>query len=315
LAQAVDRGVDLVQLARSFLGVLHDLEIVALVPDVADIIDATPEELAEMKRLAESAPRGLVTSLFDRWARATEDAARSQTPRLLLEMAIVDLCFAEPLLPLGDLLERLEKMECNLAASGGGTAPAPPRGGDARPRLAVVPPSPGPAPVGEARARKDAPAEAQLQAASALRAPATGPVAPLAALPPETDIAEVWRHVRESFAYRPALAAALDHAEVATWEGGLVTLIFDEKLALDQTAKSKAEIDRVISQITGSQTRIALKEGSARTAKSLLRSEVGREAESAIVAQHQRENEAREHPMIRRTQELFGVTPRDIKTQ
>ncbi|HEY5282887.1 MAG TPA: DNA polymerase III subunit gamma/tau, partial [Polyangia bacterium] len=69
LAEAVDRGVDLVQLARSFLGLLHDLEVVALVPDAADLIDATPEEIGAATKLTQNAPRGLFTSLFDRWAR------------------------------------------------------------------------------------------------------------------------------------------------------------------------------------------------------------------------------------------------------
>jgi hypothetical protein len=134
-------------------------------------------------------------------------------------------------------------------------------------------------------------------------------------LSPESDIAGVWRRVRESFGHRPSIAAALDHAEVASWEGGMVTLLFDQKFALDQTTKSKTEIERILSQITGSQTHIALQVGSARTAKTLVRSEVGREAEAAEIEQRQRESEARQHPMVRKAQELFGTTPKEIKTQ
>ncbi len=297
LADAVDRGVDLVQLARGFLGLLHDLEIAALVADAADLIDATPEEIADARKLTEKTPRGLVTSLFERWARAVEDAARSQTPRLIIEMALVDLCFAEPLLPLGDLLERLEKLEGRLGSSA--PAPSAPRAGEARPRLAVVPKTPVAAPP---------PSTAAAPTASAT-------AIPVAALAPESDIAGVWRRVRESFGHRPSLAAALDHAEVAGWEGGMVSLLFDQKFALDQTAKSKVEIERVLSQITGSQTHIALQVGSARSAKTLVRSEVGREAEAADIEQRQRESEARQHPMIRKAQELFATTPKEIKTQ
>lgn len=302
LADAVDRGVDLVQLARSFLGLLHDLEIAALVPDAADLIDATPEELAEARKLTEKTPRGLVTSLFERWARAVEDGARSQTPRLIIEMALVDLCFAEPLLPLGDLLERLEKLEGRLGSSG--VAPAAPRGGEPRPRLAVVPKAPTPTMAPPSAAPGPTP-----------QAPTTATTIPSTPLSPESDIAGVWRRVRESFGHRPSIAAALDHAEVASWEGGMVTLLFDQKFALDQTMKSKAEIERILSQITGSQTRITLQVGTARAATTLLRSEVGREAEAADIEQRQRESEARQHPMIRKAQELFGTTPKEIKTQ
>jgi len=285
VAHVIDRGVDLMQMARAFLGFLHDLEILTAVPDAEDLIDATAEEIAETKGLAGKASKGLVTALFDRWARAVEEAARSQTPRLLLEMALVDLCNAEPLLPLGDLLDRLEKLEGRLG--GAGALPARPAPPESRPRGAV---------------RQSAPAPV------AAPAPAAAPP-----LPPDSDIAEVWRRVRESFGHRPAMAAALDHAEVGGWEGGAVTLQFSQKFALDQTAKFKPEVERVLTQITGTATRVELKMSTGKLLP-LLRSEVGREAEAAQLDQHQRETEAREHPMIRKAQELFGVAPKEIKT-
>jgi hypothetical protein len=141
---------------------------------------------------------------------------------------------------------------------------------------------------------------------------ASVPAAPQA-LSPDTDVGEVWRRVRESFGHRPAVAAALDHAEVSGWEGGAVTLQFSQKFALDQTAKFKPEVERALSQITGTATRVDLKMASGKVLP-LLRSEVGREAEAAQLDQHQRETEAREHPMIRKAQELFGVAPKEIKT-
>jgi hypothetical protein len=123
----------------------------------------------------------------------------------------------------------------------------------------------------------------------------------------------VWRRVRESFGHRPAMAAALDHAEVGGWEGGAVSLQFSQKFALDQTARFKAEVERALTQITGTATRVELKMATGKVLP-LVRSEVGREAEAAQVDQHQRETEAREHPMIRKAQELFGVAPKEIKT-
>jgi DNA polymerase III subunit gamma/tau len=283
VADAVDRGVDLMQMARAFLGFLHDIELVGAIPDAQDLIDATAEEAAEIKTLASKAGKGLASSLFDRWARAVEEAARSQTPRLLLEMALVDLCNAEPMLPLGDLLDRLEKLEGRL---GGAGAPARPTSSE-RPR--------------------NAPPARQ----SAMSSPTTSPAAP--SLSPHSDIAEVWRRVRESFGHRPAVAAALDHAEVGGWEGGAVSLQFSQKFALDQTARFKAEVERALTQITGTATRVELTMATGKVLP-MVRSQVGREAEAAQVDQHQRETEAREHPMIRKAQELFGVAPKEIKT-
>jgi hypothetical protein len=49
--------------------------------------------------------------------------------------------------------------------------------------------------------------------------------------------------------------------------------------------------------------------------QALLRSSVTREAEATLAEQRQRESEARQHPMIRKAQELFGTPPKEIKTQ
>ena len=152
IARAADRGVDLGQLGRSFLGFLRDLEVVASVKpapgvELADLIDATPEEIDEVKGLAERAGAGLTTVLFDRWARAVDEASRLPVPRLLYEMAAIDLCAAEPLVPLGDLLQRLDELEGRLrgtrpaaaGATGGGSAPAP---GPAAPKSKPAPAGP-----------------------------------------------------------------------------------------------------------------------------------------------------------------------------
>ncbi len=148
LARAADVGVDLGQLARAFLGFLRDLEVVGRVADAADLVDATPDELEESRVLARKAlaaaagAAGLLGVLFDRWARAIDEAARSQSPRLILEMALVDLCQAEPLEPLGDLLERLEGLEGRVAGAApraarvprGARRRCPPRYRPSRPR-------------------------------------------------------------------------------------------------------------------------------------------------------------------------------------
>src|SRR5581483_10298583 len=101
VARSTDAGVDLGQLGRAFLGFLRDLEIIARVSDAADLVDATADELEEARGLvARAGGAGLFGVLFERWARAVDESSKSQSPRLILEMAAVDLCQAEPLEPL-----------------------------------------------------------------------------------------------------------------------------------------------------------------------------------------------------------------------
>jgi DNA polymerase-3 subunit gamma/tau len=302
VTQAVDRGIDLGQLARAFLAHLHDIEIVGLVPEPGDIVDATADELAEAKGLAGKAPRGLLGALFDRWARAVDEAGKSQAPRLILEMAVVDLCFAEPLAPLGDLLSRLEEMEGRLGSGAPAVRSAPP-------------PRPEPARPSAAPPRNEAPRSAP-SAPSTARAEVAGPprlVDPPAPPPGADSPAEKWRRIRTSFEDRAMLAAALDHGEVVEWTPGRLVLVLPDKLMLDQVEKYRKDVERAIAAVASETTQLVLRQGTPALG-SAVRSEVNREADATLADQRRRETEARQHPMIKKAQELFGVSPREIKT-
>ncbi len=341
IARAADRGVDLGQLGRSFLGFLRDLEVVASVKPVpgvelADLLDATPEEIEEVRALAERAGPGLVTVLFDRWARAVDEASRLPTPRLLYEMAAIDLCAAEPMVPLGELLQRLDELEGRLrgarstpapATGGGGSAPAPGLPPKAKP------PTPGPrawgAPVSAAAASP--PAEvappASTSAAVAAPPPVAVSVAPSATASPPAEKkpvgspAEVWRSILTNFeARRPRLAGLLAHAEVASMTAGAVTLIFPDKFTSDQTEKSRGEVEASISEALGQATRVTFSVGGAANGAAVrpngttVRSEVGQQSDAAAADRKARENEARQHPRIRNAQDVFGAALKEIKT-
>jgi DNA polymerase-3 subunit gamma/tau len=319
MAEAVDRGVDLAQLSRAFLGLVHDIEIVGIVADPADVLDATADELAETKALAQRIPRGLTAALFDRWARAIDEAGRSITSaRLILEMALVDLCFAEPLLPLGDLLARLEDLETRVGKAGGGAgiAPRSDRGGGESPPGGARPAADA-TPARSAPAGKPAVTTARVAAVdTTVTTPASAALASARVANPG-DVADVWRAVRDGFVGRPALAAALDHADVGDFSDGRLTLVFDGKFTMDQAEKARADIERALTEAAGTPVRLQLRHGQSAaqgTGAPVLRSEVSREAQQLADDQRRRQEEARQHPMIKRAQELFGATPREIKT-
>jgi DNA polymerase-3 subunit gamma/tau len=312
---AVDRGIDVGQIAKSFLAHLHDLEIVGLVADPSAIVDASAEELAEARALASKAPRGLLGALFDRWARAVEEAGKSQTPRLIFEMAVVDLCFTEPLLPLGDLLQRLEELEGRLGQGGGaasGPSRPPPRSPVPSPSSSTAPPAI-PAPVASAAPVPRSAVATPAAVAVPVPAPAASVPDPAPVTPAPHNVADSWRRVREGFEGQFSILAALDHAEVADWQPGKLTLVLPDKVLMDKMEKSRKEVERVLAAVTGVPTTLFLRQGASR-ASAALRSEVGREADATVADQRKREAEARQHPMIRKAQELFGVSAREIKT-
>jgi len=158
---AIERGVDEVQLARAIVRYLRDLAVIQVAPGREGLIDASDEERAELASEAANLERSRVTQMFDRMLRCCDELGKTLQPRLVLDCALIDVATIEPLVPLGDLLERLGELEGRLAgkgavrvlASGGGG------GGELKsttPGTRVGPPK-APAPV-KAQAAAPAPA-------------------------------------------------------------------------------------------------------------------------------------------------------------
>ena len=335
IARAVDRGVDLGQLGRAFLQFLRDLEVASSVRPVAgveltDLVDATPEELDELRALSDRMPAGLATVLFDRWARALDEATRLPAPRLLYEMAAIDLCTAEPMLPLGDLLQRLDDLEGRLRGSR--PAGGPPSSGEPSPPPASRPKA---APAAGGRSwgtPTSAPATAP--AAASAPAPATSPppapvpppapivaAAPAAAVPvsaPPVAIEtlsadEAWRRVLAAFEKKSlSLGALLANADVVSLDGGGVTLAFSQRFEADRAEKNRGEIEAGVSAVVGRPIKLTVT--SAAPSGAAIRSEVSQETDAATADRRAREAEARQHPLIRRAQDVFGASLKEIKT-
>jgi len=354
LAAAVERGLDLGQLARAFLSLLRDIEVVARVggSELADLIDATPDEIEVLRGLAGTAtgiaarsPGGgaaadRVPVLFDRWARAVEEAGKASQPRLLLEMAAVDLCQAEPLEPLGDLLERLEALEGRLGAGGGGPGPTGEgsRGGARAPAPAARPatyaaPVSSPAPSSSAAPARPAaaavappPAVAKASPASNGAAASNGAMAsngvaasngaangamPAVAPPPS----EGWRRARTVLEQkRPRLAALLANASVLDLGPAAITLGFADRSDVDAAEKQRADIELALANEFGGTVRLTVKQDAGARTAAVVRAEIVEEADALALDKRKREQEARQHPMIQKAQDLFGAAIREIKT-
>jgi DNA polymerase-3 subunit gamma/tau len=310
IARAADRGVDLGQLGRSFLGFLRDLEIIASVKpapgvELADLIDATPEEIEEAKGLAERGGPGLFTVLFDRWARAVEEASQLPTPRLLYEMAAIDLCAAEPLVPLGDLLQRLDDLEARLR----GARPAP-GGVGGGPILAPTAPAPRAKPAPAPGPRSWGTTAATEAVAAPAPAPAVEPSRPAAPATSE----DLWRRALATFEKKSmSLGSLMAHADVVSLTEGAVTLAFGQKLDVDRAEKARSEIESVVSSVFGRPVKVTVTSGGSGNGAAV-RSEMGQQNEAAAADRLAREAEARQHPLIRSAQDVFGAALKEIKT-
>jgi DNA polymerase-3 subunit gamma/tau len=125
--------------------------------------------------------------MFERMLRCCDELGKTLQPRLVLDCALIDVATIEPLVPLGDLIDRLTELEGRLAGrpgartggSGGGAKEAP------RPRPAPAPaPPPSRPPVRSAPVEPPPPSAPSFAPAPSASSFAPAPSAPSFAPPP-----------------------------------------------------------------------------------------------------------------------------------
>jgi len=106
------------QIARAIVRYLRDLSVLQVAPDRLELVDASDEErrelAAEAKRL-QDLDRSRVTQMFERMLRCCDELGKTLQPRLVLDCALIDVATVEPLVPLGDLIERLGELEARIS--------------------------------------------------------------------------------------------------------------------------------------------------------------------------------------------------------
>ncbi len=133
---AIERGVDEVQLARAIVRYLRDLSVLQVAPERLELVDASAEERTELLSEAKQIERSRVTQMFERMLRCCDELGKTLQPRLVLDCALIDVATVEPLVPLGDLIERLGDLEHRIGGGGRPRASSS-AGSGARPRASA----------------------------------------------------------------------------------------------------------------------------------------------------------------------------------
>ena len=174
--ELVTAGHDLTVLALQLLEHMRDLTLAALCKSPSVFRGATEAEVRALRDQARQADPTTLSQRFDRFSRVVDRLPSSRVQRMLLEMGLLDLAHDEPLMPLEDIVAKLESMGgggAGGAAGGGGFTPPPHRGGPSRvtggppTRRAdaeVPPAAPAPASVDPPPAPAPAPAPAPVPA-------------------------------------------------------------------------------------------------------------------------------------------------------
>ncbi len=349
---AIERGVDEVQLARAIVRYLRDLAVLHVAPERTELVDASDEERAELAAEAAAIDRSRVQQMFDRMLRCCDELGKTLQPRLVLDCALIDVATIEPLIPLGDLIERLGELEGRVArgaparSPGGthgggefksttqGTRVGPPR----PPATQQAAPAPAPKHNGEtafATTIEAAPQSAPVPVAIAPTAPVpappttdkvasgSGPHVPTLAVPSNAaEALAAWSKVIDYLeAQRKiSLRGYYEFARVLKWTNAELELGFapdGDSVWAGENACEKPNVDElrgVLAEL-GQKLKVSARMlDASEAAKTPARSLVESTRASTTAERSKREAEAREHPITKHVLQTFGAHIKEIKT-
>jgi DNA polymerase III subunit gamma/tau len=324
---AAERGVDEVQIARAVVRYLRDLAVAQAAPSRPELIDATDEERAELAKEAAGLDGSRVRQMLERMLKACDELGKTLQPRLALDFALIDVATLEPLVPLGDLIDRLGEIEARVASGGGGggVRPAPQRTDPPRPApQPVPPPARAPEPPKPVKAEPPAPPAQPQPAPAPAPTPAPAPPAAAPALStPKTpaDMVVAWERLLTALQqqHKMSLFMLYEHARIMAWTADAIELAFGaEDHSLGEMAREKPKLDEMRSFLRehlGRPVNIAVRlldatESATAPARSVLELDRQRSADERV----KRESEAREHPMTKVVLQTFGAQIKEIKT-
>jgi DNA polymerase-3 subunit gamma/tau len=143
--EADDGGFDLQQFARSLLRHLRDLLVLASCPDAAGLTELADGEEAAAREVVRRTTVPHLHRLFALGARLVDDLARSPLPRVHADVAVARMATADTVVPIADILARLERLPAGResgssapparppAATGDSSVPPPSGGSASRP--------------------------------------------------------------------------------------------------------------------------------------------------------------------------------------
>jgi DNA polymerase-3 subunit gamma/tau len=247
-------GADAKRLGENLLQLLRDLVVVAIAPDREQLVEASADEISELRELARRTDATRLRRMFRALVKEQEDLAWAPRPFQVLELAVVRLATMPAGDQVGQLIARLEALERSLSSpgggggNGGGSAPAA-RGGGSRPA----------AKRSEAASRQAAP-EASA-APPETEAPPPPPTAPPPGDPEPAPLPAVFDRLRQRIREaNPGIYAALDGGRLADMADGLLRIEHPERFSANRLGEKRALIEAVASEMFGRPTRVEVQQ-------------------------------------------------------
>jgi DNA polymerase-3 subunit gamma/tau len=320
--EAGEAGLDAKRLSETLLQLLRDLVVVRIAPDQPELIEASEDEIAELRALAERADATRLRRMFRALVKEQEDLAWAPQPFAVLELAVVRLAT----MPDGDdvarLLARLELLEKRLSGSGGADGGAPPQGkprsgGPARrseaapvdaPELDAAPHDESASRAQRAQVARSEPQASEDHRGGARSEPQASEDHRGGERSPSDGLATVLDRLR-AFARtsQPAIFAALDGAELLERSADRVRIRVPEPFAARRLRERQDAVDALAAGFFGRAMRVSIEDDAPAAAAT----SAGTAAQND--AARQRKKEALEDPAVGRALEILGADIVEIR--
>jgi DNA polymerase-3 subunit gamma/tau len=215
LGELFDKGANLDEFTDGLMGHLRNLLLLKINPSLASLVDASSGHVKRYEEQARHFAEADLLRLINIASRASLVVRKSVLPRLHLEMAVVEMSYLDSTMQLGELLERLQRLESGVS---GAPAQEPPPASRPESASSVLSQPETPRPAAEEKA------------------PAGPP------LPGLSQVRESWKEIRTRIETRKkALGVCLNECTVHSMSGAKVVLAFPEEKGFElRLADSKA---------------------------------------------------------------------------
>jgi DNA polymerase-3 subunit gamma/tau len=111
-------GYDLQHFCRELLQTLRHLILIKLSQHPERLMELPEEELGSLKKQAEKFQFDQLNHLFSLLLKGEQEIAQSAFPRTMLEVALIRMATSRPVLPVDEMMKRLEALESRVLLKG-----------------------------------------------------------------------------------------------------------------------------------------------------------------------------------------------------
>ncbi len=122
VAEAVSFGIDLRQFVGDLVHYVRDIIVLQVAGEQGGLTDLSAEETKSLLELGQGQQPETLQRVVQVLVQTAERLVYANFPRLEVEMAVIRLCRMRSLVPVGQLVDRLQSIEAHLTAG----APLPP---------------------------------------------------------------------------------------------------------------------------------------------------------------------------------------------